>query len=86
MGLLSDLHIMMCFQLRVIVKVGKPGGSGTMSWLPGVSYVTLFCDGDQILPEKYLSYPTTHPKYSCHYCHFRVSASPAVQTQQGRRH
>lgn len=86
MGLLLDLHTMMYFQLRVIVKVGKPGGSGSMGWVPGVSYVTLFCDGNQILPEKDPSYSTTHPKYSCHYCHFRVSASPAAQTQQGRRH
>lgn len=84
MGLLLDLHIMMYFQLRV--KVGKLGGSGSISWVPGVSYVNLFCGGDQILPGKDLSYNTTHPKDSCHYCHFKVSASPAVQTQQGRRH
>lgn len=34
-GLLLDLNIMMYFQLRV--KVGKPGGSGGMSWVPRVS-------------------------------------------------
>lgn len=48
--------------------------------------VALICGGEQILPGKDLPYPTAHlhAKYSCHYCHFGVSALHCCAKPAGR--
>lgn len=81
-SLLLDLHIMMYFQLRVIV--GKLGGSGGMSWVPGVPRVALFWGGEKILPRKDLTYPTMHPKVQLPPLSFQSACQPCCANPPGQ--